>query len=159
MLSANLERMAYDPDHPSYSLEELGAAIRSARRSWREITREQLAQLVGESPDVIRRLEEGKNVSGRVLMKVLDELQFELVIRPRPDRKGWRPEDARADGRPGFRPDWLGLADSFTNRTQTLEQELASYLEVEDYAWLEAARRRIWPNRGWEGWAEYYWSD
>lgn len=78
-------------EEPVRSPIDLGRALRQRRRAQR-LTQERVALLVGSHRNRIQELERGATTERfALLLRVLNELGLELVVRPRDTRRGRRP--------------------------------------------------------------------
>lgn len=66
----------------AYSIEEIGAFLKRARRE-KGYTQDEFAELIGVSHATLSSLENGKNVSSHVLMRALNTLGMRLIVLPK----------------------------------------------------------------------------
>lgn len=66
----------------SYSLEQTGAFVKSTRKK-KGFTQDEFAEIIGTSHATLSSLENGKNVSTKVLEKALNYLGLKMVIVPK----------------------------------------------------------------------------
>lgn len=66
----------------SYSLEHTGAFIQIIRKQ-KGYTQAEFSEMIGVSHATLSALENGRNVSAKVLMKALNYLGLKLVIAPK----------------------------------------------------------------------------